>query len=128
MHSTNASIWPSVPRLGFWTTPVNDILHIRLNDPDVAEVYLRPVVAEFLRTNKPRKEFDVDRVKKQSYHHGFFSEATVKVRKIQTASDAKFEGEVDFINEFYDHDKEWIIWKFPLEIVEIIINLEIYVT
>ena len=37
---------------------LNDILHIRLNDPDVAEVDLRPVVAEFLRTNKPRKEFD----------------------------------------------------------------------
>jgi len=85
---------------------LNDILHIRLNDPDVAEVDLRPVVAEFLRTNKPRKEFDVDPVEKQSYHYGFFSEATVKVRKIQTASDAKFEGEVDFINEFYDHDKE----------------------
>ena len=34
---------------------LNDILHIRLNDPDVAEVDLRPVVAEFLRTNK---EFD----------------------------------------------------------------------
>ena len=37
---------------------LSDILHIRLNDPDVAEVDLRPIVAKFLGTNKPRKEFD----------------------------------------------------------------------
>ena len=37
---------------------LSDTFHIHLNDPDVAEVDLRPVVAKFLRTNKPRKEFD----------------------------------------------------------------------
>jgi len=85
---------------------MDDILSIRLNDPPVAEVDLRPAVAEFLQTNKPRHTFEIEKVMKQNYHHAFFSEATAKTRKIQTASDAKFEGEIDYMNEFYDYDKE----------------------
>ena len=83
-----------------------------MNDPDVAEVDLRLLVAKFLRTSKPRKKFDIVRVTKQNYHHGFFSEATEKVRKIQTASDAKFEARSTLSMSFMTMIRNDLLEKF----------------